>query len=163
MGIERFLIRSTVCSHACRYSFAKGPKNSGSPFNSRTFSGRAFVLRFTSRDQGSFSSNPRTTSSTSNASARLLAKTVTQSRLAQAGTTPFTGQAPRLGLKPTSLFNAAGTRPEPAVSVPREKAASPLATETEEPELEPPLIKAGERAFFVSPYGLRVPTSPVAN
>ncbi|MNU01415.1 hypothetical protein D3C72_2448140 [compost metagenome] len=39
---------------------------------------------------------------------------------------------------PTRLFNAAGTRPEPAVSVPREKLATPRATAREEPALEPP-------------------------
>ena len=36
------------------------------------------------------------------------------------------------------LLNAAGIRPEPAVSVPRLKLASPAATATAEPELEPP-------------------------
>ncbi len=35
-------------------------------------------------------------------------------------------------------LNAAGTRPEPAVSVPSAKATSPAATATAEPELEPP-------------------------
>ena len=38
------------------------------------------------------------------------------------------------------LLNAAGTRPEPAVSVPSEKAAMPRATSTAEPELDPPLM-----------------------
>ena len=38
------------------------------------------------------------------------------------------------------LLNAAGTRPEPAVSVPSEKRTSPAATATAEPELEPPEI-----------------------
>jgi hypothetical protein len=37
-------------------------------------------------------------------------------------------------------LKAAGTRPEPAVSVPREKSTRPLATATAEPELEPPEI-----------------------
>ena len=36
------------------------------------------------------------------------------------------------------LLNAAGTRPEPAVSVPSAKLARPAATATAEPELEPP-------------------------
>ena len=46
--------------------------------------------------------------------------------------------SPQLGLRPTMLLKAAGTLPDPAVSVPRLKLASPLATETADPELEPP-------------------------
>ena len=38
------------------------------------------------------------------------------------------------------LLNAAGTRPEPAVSVPSAKETSPAATATAEPELEPPAM-----------------------
>jgi hypothetical protein len=38
------------------------------------------------------------------------------------------------------LLKAAGTRPEPAVSVPRAKLASAVATATADPELEPPEI-----------------------
>ena len=68
-----------------------------------------------------------------------------------------------LGLKPTSRLSAAGTRPEPAVSVPSANAACPRATATAEPELEPPLISSSRSALRVAPYGLRVPTSPVAN
>ena len=45
---------------------------------------------------------------------------------------------PFVGLSPTMLLNAAGTRPEPAVSVPSAKLASPAATATADPELEPP-------------------------
>ena len=47
---------------------------------------------------------------------------------------------PSVGFNPTRLLNAAGTRPEPAVSVPSEKLTSPAATATAEPELEPPEI-----------------------
>ena len=36
------------------------------------------------------------------------------------------------------LLKAAGTRPEPAVSVPNENETSPPATTTAEPELDPP-------------------------
>ena len=45
---------------------------------------------------------------------------------------------PLLGFTPTRLLKQAGTRPEPAVSVPRLKLARPSATATAEPELEPP-------------------------
>ena len=38
------------------------------------------------------------------------------------------------------LLNAAGTRPEPAVSVPKEKLTKPVATATADPELDPPEI-----------------------
>ena len=44
---------------------------------------------------------------------------------------------PRVGLTPTTPFNAAGTRPEPAVSVPRARSTSPRATATAEPLLDP--------------------------
>ena len=64
---------------------------------------------------------------------------MTQSRLRQAGTTPRVLQRPLVGFKPTRWLNAAGTRPEPAVSVPSAKATRPAATATAEPELEPPL------------------------
>ena len=62
----------------------------------------------------------------------------TQSSERHAGTTPRVLSRPRDGLSPTRLLNAAGTRPEPAVSVPRLKLTSPAATATAEPELEPP-------------------------
>jgi hypothetical protein len=57
----------------------------------------------------------------------------------QAGTMPRVLKAPQLGFQPTRLLNAAGTRPDPAVSVPSAKLASPSATATAEPLLEPPL------------------------
>ena len=48
--------------------------------------------------------------------------------------------SPRLDLSPTVLLNAAGTRPEPAVSVPSASGTSPAATASAEPALEPPGI-----------------------
>ena len=56
------------------------------------------------------------------------------------GTTPRVLTRPRVGFTPTRLLKAAGTRPEPAVSVPSAKSASPSATASAEPELEPPLM-----------------------
>ena len=61
------------------------------------------------------------------------------------------------------LLNAAGTRPEPAVSVPSAKLTRPEATATAEPELEPPGIKRGSNGLRGTPWGERQPTSPVAN
>jgi hypothetical protein len=60
-------------------------------------------------------------------------------------------------------LNAAGTRPEPAVSVPMAKSQTPSATATAEPELDPPLMYSGSIAFRQAPWGERVPVSPVAN
>ena len=59
--------------------------------------------------------------------------------LRQAGNTPAVLMRPGVGFSPTRLLKPAGTRPEPAVSVPSAKAAWPRATATAEPELEPPL------------------------
>ena len=56
------------------------------------------------------------------------AKIETQSTLCAAGTTPRALISPRDGLMPTMLLSPAGTRPEPAVSVPREKSTWPVAT-----------------------------------
>ena len=61
----------------------------------------------------------------------------------QAGTTPLQEMSPRVGLNPTISLNAAGTLPEPAVSVPKAKDASPQETAIAEPEEDPPLINLG--------------------
>ena len=108
-------------------------------------------------------SGPAITATACRARSSERAKTVTQSSDRQAGTTPVAGMTPRVGLTPTMPFSAAGTRPEPAVSVPRARSTRPSATATAEPELEPPEIRAGSQALRTAPYGLRVPTRPVAN
>ena len=69
----------------------------------------------------------------------------------QAGTTPRVDSSPQVGLRPMRLWKAAGTRPEPAVSVPSAKLTQPAAVATEEPELEPPEMKAGSKAFRHAP------------
>ena len=86
-----------------------------------------------------------------------------QSNERQAGNMPLADSRPILGLTPTKLLKHAGTRPEPAVSVPSEKLAIPSATDTAEPALEPPLTIAGSKLFLQAPQGERVPTKPVAN
>ena len=78
-------------------------------------------------------------SSTLAASATVGAKMETQSALRAAGCTPNAEISPLLGLRPTMLLSPAGTRPEPAVSVPNAKSTSPAATARAEPELDPPL------------------------
>ena len=70
---------------------------------------------------------------------------------------------PRVGFSPTSPLKAAGTRPDPAVSVPREKLARPAATATADPELDPPEMYRASKTLEQAPCGERVPTRPVAN
>src|SRR5829696_7490807 len=86
-----------------------------------------------------------------------------QSSVRQAGTTPRVDTAPRVGLSPTMLLRPAGTRPDPAVSVPRAKLTSPRATATAEPALDPPGTIVGSKQFRGTGYGVRTPTRPVAN
>ncbi len=90
-------------------------------------------------------------------------KYVTQSSVRQAGTTPSVDNSPSVGLAPTRLFSAAGTRPDPAVSVPSAKLATPSATASEEPALEPPEMYCASTALRQAPQGERVPLRPVAN
>ena len=66
------------------------------------------------------------------------AKTEIVSMERQAGTMPRAETLPMVGFSPTMLPNAAGTRPEPAVSVPSAKATIPAATAAAEPDDEPP-------------------------
>ena len=103
------------------------------------------------REYPSSGSAPRITSSTAAASGTVSANTDTQSSERQAGTTPRALTRPRVGFSPTMLLNAAGTRPEPAVSVPSAKATRPAATATAEPELDPPGMKAGSNGFGGTP------------
>ena len=77
-------------------------------------------------------------SNTRFASPQLAANIETQYSVRHAGTTPAVLIAPRVAFKPTMLLKDAGTRPDPAVSVPSENETSPAATATAEPELDPP-------------------------
>ena len=81
------------------------------------------------------------------ASSTVSANTDTQSSERHAGTTPLVAISPLLGFNPTMLLNIAGTRPEPAVSVPSAKATRPLATATALPELEPPGTNAASNGL----------------
>ncbi len=91
------------------------------------------------------------TASAVQASSTVSAKTETQSRVRQAGTRPAVDTSPRLGFRPTMLLSMAGTRPEPAVSVPSAMGTRPAATATAEPELEPPGMRSGARALRGTP------------
>src|SRR6478736_8744937 len=103
------------------------------------------------------------TASTSAASATVRVKIETQSSERHAGTTPQVLSNPFVGLSPTRLLNAAGIRPDPAVSVPSAKSQSPAATATADPLLDPPGRYSAPNGFFGTPYGERTPTNPVAN
>ena len=71
------------------------------------------------------------------------------SMVRHAGIKPVVENQPFVGLRPTILLWPAGTRPDPAVSVPKLKGTIPLATTTDEPELEPPLIYSGLKLFLL--------------
>src|SRR5215467_12421462 len=58
--------------------------------------------------------------------------------LGSIGNTPSIGTKPCVVFNPTTPHHAAGTRTEPAVSVPKATSAIPLATATADPQLEPP-------------------------
>ena len=114
----------------------------------RTTGGAIGAPKAKSRDHGSAGSRAAATCSARQASSAVVAKMETQSSVRQAGTTPRTDSAPREGLRPTILLSAAGTRPEPAVSVPSAKVTMPRATATAEPEDEPPGTSFGSQAFL---------------
>src|SRR4051812_29643052 len=81
----------------------------------------------------------------------------------QAGTRPRVDRLPTVGLNPTTLPNMAGTRPDPAVSVPSANATIPAATAQLEPEDDPPGTRRGSNGLRGTPKGLRTPDRPVAN
>src|ERR1700753_79772 len=95
-----------------------------------------------SRENGSVLSGPAITESAAIASSTVSEKIDTQSSVRQAGTTPEVGTRPRLGFNPTILLSIAGTRPEPAVSVPSESGTRPAETATADPELDPPGVRS---------------------
>lgn len=84
---------------------------------------------------------------TAQASATSRAKTEIVSSVRQAGTTPAAETTPSVGFSPAIPFSAAGTRPDPAVSVPRAKGTIPRATATADPEDEPPGTIPGSSAL----------------
>src|SRR6202451_3305092 len=94
------------------------------------------------RENGSALSGPAMAESANTASSTVSENTDTQSSVRQAGTTPAVGTRPRLGFSPTILLSIAGTRPEPAVSVPSESGTSPAETATADPELDPPGMRS---------------------
>ena len=74
-----------------------------------------------------------------------------QSNDRAAGTQFFVLIKPRDGFSPIKLLKAAGTRPDPATSVPSAKVTSPVETETAEPELDPPGMYRASNGFRAMP------------
>src|SRR5580704_4698913 len=81
---------------------------------------------------------PRAMLNTASASSTVRENIETQSSDGHDRTTPALLNAPTTGFRPTTLLHPAGTRPEPAVSVPSAKLTNPAATANAEPELDPP-------------------------
>src|SRR4029078_9288842 len=94
------------------------------------------------RENGSALSAPAITESADMASSTVSENTEMQSSVRQAGPTPALEVRPRLGFNPTMLLSIAGTRPEPAVSVPNASGTRAAETATADPELDPPGIKS---------------------
>src|SRR6266571_3871767 len=67
------------------------------------------------------------------------------------GNTPLMGTRPKVVFKPAMPQQAAGTRTEPAVSVPKATSAVPSATATADPLDEPPGMNPCLKGFFGVP------------
>ena len=119
---------------------AASPSNVKAPTSGTpTRSGRSgAVASGAHRLHGSAGSGPAARATARAAAATSDANTDTQSSDRHAGTTPRLVIRPRVGLIPTIPLQAAGTRPEPAVSVPRARSTIPVATATADPLLDPP-------------------------
>ena len=102
-------------------------------------------------ENGSAPSGPAIAASAVIASSTVSEKIDTQSSVRHAGTTPAVEISPRLGFNPTMLLSMAGTRPEPAVSVPSASGTRPADTATADPELDPPGIRSPRIGLFGMP------------
>src|ERR1700712_3599546 len=96
---------------------------------------------------------------TASASSTVRATTEIVSIERHAGTMPRAETLPTVGFNPTMLPNAAGTRPDPAGSVPSANRTIPAATAHPDPDDDPPGTSVASNTFRGTPYGLRVPTS----
>jgi hypothetical protein len=96
---------------------------------------------------GAASDEASKTSMTWPSSAARRARTPTTSNDGASGRTPRVLTRPCVGRKPKSPHAAAGTRIEPAVSVPRPASASPAATAAAGPEDDPPVNRPGYSEF----------------
>ena len=62
------------------------------------------------------------------------------------------GIRPRLGFRPTSPQHDAGTRSEPAPSLPCASGTAPAATSAADPPLDPPVPRSSAHGLRVGPY-----------
>src|SRR5690606_37410302 len=108
--------RATASSNAAS---AAGVSTARSARPGTATTGRAGADCGASADQGrlfgSVADGPATTAITRAASDVVGAKIETVSYEGDAGMTPSSGRRPRVGLRPMTPLNAAGTRPDPAV------------------------------------------------
>src|SRR5580658_10272184 len=70
---------------------------------------------------------------------------------------------PYVGLKPTTPQNAAGSRIEPPVSLPKPSGAMPAATAALDPPDEPPGTRVSSHGLRVTPRALFSHELPIAN
>src|SRR5919197_5093348 len=70
---------------------------------------------------------------------------------------------PYVGLSPTTPQKAEGTRIEPPVSLPSASGASPAASATADPPLDPPEIRFGDQGFRGVPMRGLTDVMPQAN
>ena len=97
------------------------------------------------------------------ASKTLLVIGPTWSSDSDSGTTPLALTRPNCGFKPTTPHCDAGSRIEPAVSVPIAANPSPAATAVAEPPEEPPAMCSRFHALWTSPKQLIIELPPYAN
>jgi hypothetical protein len=100
---------------------------------------RSRVVSASGRDCGSSGSKPIITCVAVTASSTVRVSTVCVA-LMPARDPPPSEISPGVGFRPTMLFRAAGTRPDPAASPPTAKLTSPAPTTTPPPEVDPPEI-----------------------
>src|SRR6476659_5511116 len=88
---------------------------------------------------------------------------IVSSRIGAIGYTPSIGTNPYVVFKPTTPQQAAGTRIEPAVSVPKATSAIPLANATAFPDDDPPGIRLRFNGFTGVPKYSFMPDGEIAN
>src|SRR5699024_10901255 len=101
-------------------------------------------------DVGEKPSNP-SASKVSEISRTLMAKNPVVSNDFASGKIPSVDNRSKVGLKPTAPHSAAGTRIDPAVSVPTATGTMPRATAAADPELEPPATRDSSCGFGTTP------------
>ena len=134
--------RSTYCS-AAGLGGCAGPPTDGGRVSSPTVSPAS---------SGAGTGACARTDHTSAASATVRASGPTVSKVGTSGKTPSTGIRPHEGFMPTRPQQAAGSRIEQPVSVPRPMSQSPAAIAAALPPDEPPAVAPGSAGLPTVPY-----------